>query len=121
MSFDHQMTGWFFQKFQSKFKGELNFESFDRLSEQAIRLNETMKESDLIRKEVHKEVEQELGTGSAEEKIKKNILSQEVNELLHHLYIHYSINKFVEMERPPDQEAEDVEEYERAMKQNFSV
>ena len=80
-----------------------------------------MKESDLIRKEVHKEVEQQLDTGTVEEKIKKNILSQEVNELLHHMYIHYSINKFVEMERPPDQEVEEIAEYERALRQNYSI
>lgn len=99
MSFDHQMTGWFFQSFFKKFRDQLNFESFERLSEQAIRLNEFMKENDLIRKEVHKEVFQELETGSAEAKMKRNLVSQEVNEILHQLYIHYSIYKFVQQEK----------------------
>ena len=56
MSFDHQMTGWFFQKFGRTYKSQLNFESFDRLADQALRLKDTMAEDDQIRKEVHKEV-----------------------------------------------------------------
>ena len=31
--------------------------------------------------------------------MKKNLVSQEVNEILHHLYIHYSIYKFVQKEK----------------------
>ena len=63
------MTGWFFQKFGSKYKPQLHFESFDRLADQALRLRDTMAEDDQIRKEVHKEVFQELaGTAEAEEK-----------------------------------------------------
>ena len=56
MSFDHQMTGWFFQKFSRQYKPQLTFESFDRLAGQALRLRATMAEDDQIRKEVHKEV-----------------------------------------------------------------
>ena len=56
MSFDDQMTGWFFQKFSSIYKPKLHFESFDRLTDQVLRLRDAMAEDDQIRKEVHKEV-----------------------------------------------------------------
>lgn len=99
MSFDHQMTGWFFQKFGSKYKPQLHFESFDRLADQALRLRDTMAEDDQIRKEVHKEVFQELTAGTHEAEAKKASQTAEVNEMLNHLYIHYSISKYYDIER----------------------